>query len=58
MNVIRMIKLFGWEGKVENQIDAKRDEELKASKSQKLRALANSNVKSVILRSSVCAHSV
>ncbi|KAJ3527518.1 hypothetical protein NMY22_g9759 [Coprinellus aureogranulatus] len=29
MNVIRMIKLFGWERKIQSQIDERRDEELK-----------------------------
>lgn len=28
MNVIRMIKLFGWEGRIEEKIATKREEEL------------------------------
>ena len=29
MNVIRMIKMFGWEGKIQKRIDERRQEELK-----------------------------
>ena len=29
LNVIRMIKLFGWEKRVEQDVKAKREEELK-----------------------------
>ena len=28
MNVIRMIKMFGWESKIQNRIDERREEEL------------------------------
>lgn len=29
MNVLRMIKMFGWERKIQSRIDEKREEELK-----------------------------
>ncbi len=45
MQVIRMIKLFGWEIKAEDQINEKREQELKAIAQKKLFNLINTNVK-------------
>ncbi|CDO75388.1 hypothetical protein BN946_scf185012.g5 [Trametes cinnabarina] len=42
MNVIRMIKLFGWEPRVASQIGEKREEELVAVKRNRMYGLANS----------------
>ncbi|RPD70679.1 P-loop containing nucleoside triphosphate hydrolase protein [Lentinus tigrinus ALCF2SS1-7] len=41
MNVIRMIKLFGWEPRIATQIDKKREEELVAVKRNRMYGLAN-----------------
>ncbi|QRW00073.1 ABC transporter transmembrane region [Ceratobasidium sp. AG-Ba] len=41
MNVIRMIKLFGWEKKVEKQIEEKRNEELRWFRKRQLLDLVN-----------------
>ncbi|KAI0717852.1 P-loop containing nucleoside triphosphate hydrolase protein [Cerioporus squamosus] len=41
MNVIRMIKLFGWEPRIATQIDEKREEELVAVKRNRMYGLAN-----------------
>lgn len=45
MNVIRMIKLFGWEPKVNDEIAKKRDDELKWIKRRQLLDLLNGNIK-------------
>lgn len=45
MIVLRMIKLFGWQVKVEEQIDDKREQELAAIMQKKLYGLINANVK-------------
>ena len=42
MNVIRMIKLFGWEGRMSSQIDGKRSEELDYIRKLRFMELANS----------------
>lgn len=47
MNVIRMIKLFGWEPKVADQLAGKREEELKYIWKYKVLELINGNVKYV-----------
>ena len=47
MNVIRMIKLFGWEPQVAAQMSEKREEELEFVKKNKLLDLVNGNVKYV-----------
>ncbi|EIN13416.1 P-loop containing nucleoside triphosphate hydrolase protein [Punctularia strigosozonata HHB-11173 SS5] len=48
MNVLRMIKLFGWERKVEGQIAEKREDELKWLWKRRLLDLLNNNVNYVI----------
>ena len=48
MNVIRMIKLFGWEPKIKEQIGQKRDEELVWIMKRQLLDLLNGNVKYVL----------
>lgn len=45
MNAIRMIKMFGWEQKVEKQVDARREEELALVSKTRLFDLINYNVK-------------
>lgn len=45
MNVIRMIKLFGWESKVKAQIEEKREEELHYYKKRQYLGLINMNIK-------------
>lgn len=47
MNVIRMIKLFGWEPKVNEQIADKREEELVWVRRFKILELANGVTKCV-----------
>lgn len=49
MNVLRMIKLFGWESKMGSKIAEKRDEELKWTKKGKILAVVNGNLKYVPL---------
>ena len=46
MNVLRMIKLFGWEQQVEREMDAKRQEELKMQWQRSLLGLLNGILKS------------
>ncbi|TCD71270.1 hypothetical protein EIP91_011749 [Steccherinum ochraceum] len=41
MNGIRMVKLFGWEPKISQQLGEKRDEELRAIRKHKLLSLLN-----------------
>ncbi|KAH9911186.1 P-loop containing nucleoside triphosphate hydrolase protein [Fomitopsis serialis] len=48
ISVIRMIKLFGWESRVSQQIAEKRHDELEAVKKSRMWELANSNVNLVI----------
>ncbi|KAI0697137.1 multidrug resistance-associated ABC transporter [Cytidiella melzeri] len=48
MNVIRMIKLFGWEPKTNDQLAEKREEELVFQKRFKFLELLNANVNFVI----------
>lgn len=45
MNIIRMIKLFGWESRVNDEINGKRDEELRVLKRRQLMELLNINTK-------------
>lgn len=45
MNMIRMIKLFGWEPRVTQQILDKREDELHFQKKAKLLELLNGNIK-------------
>lgn len=47
MGVIRMIKLFGWELRILDQLTERRDEELQLDKKSKLLDLTNSAVKQV-----------
>ncbi|QRV86037.1 ABC transporter transmembrane region [Ceratobasidium sp. AG-Ba] len=48
MNVIRMIKLFGWEKKVEKQIEEKRNEELRWFRKRQLLDLVNSYINYIL----------
>ncbi|PCH35585.1 hypothetical protein WOLCODRAFT_107550 [Wolfiporia cocos MD-104 SS10] len=48
MTVIRMVKLFGWEGRLSQQLDGKRDEEISWIKKSKLWELLNNNLNHVI----------
>ena len=43
MNVIRMIKLFGWETKMSSLLDEKRTDELKFIRKTRFMELANMN---------------
>jgi hypothetical protein len=45
MNVIRMIKLFGWEKKMDERIREKRQEELKVLWKREMLDLTNGNIK-------------
>lgn len=45
LNVIRMIKMFGWEKKIESQVGRKRDEELHFMQKKRLWALAIDDLK-------------
>ena len=45
LNMIRMIKLFGWEGKMKEQIDEKRNEELVYVRKLKFMEMANEVIK-------------
>lgn len=49
MNVIRMIKLFGWEPRVASQLSKKRDEELQLVKRNKVLNLVNTLMKYISL---------
>ncbi|KAG9098020.1 hypothetical protein FS749_004906 [Ceratobasidium sp. UAMH 11750] len=48
MNVIRMIKLFGWEKKIKQQVEEKREEELHWYKKRQWLGLVNMNVNYVL----------
>ena len=45
MNVIRMVKLFGWEPRMQNQIAEKREEELSLIRRRQLLDILNGSVK-------------
>ncbi|KAG9103574.1 hypothetical protein FRC06_009826 [Ceratobasidium sp. 370] len=48
MNVIRMIKLFGWEKKIKGQVEEKREEELHWYKKRQFLGLVNMNINYVL----------
>ncbi|KAG8882435.1 hypothetical protein FRB97_008251 [Tulasnella sp. 331] len=48
INVVRMIKLFGWEDKVMSQISEKRDTELRVLRKKRLWDYANMNVSEIL----------
>lgn len=48
MNVLRMIKLFGWEPKINERVAEKRDDELRWIKKRRLLDLLNWNLKFVV----------
>jgi hypothetical protein len=48
MNVLRMIKLFGWERKIEAQVETKREEELQLVWKRKVLDLINNNLNYVL----------
>lgn len=45
MNVLRMIKLFGWEAKMNTRIEEKRETEIKWIRKQQILNLLNNNLK-------------
>lgn len=45
MSVIRMIKLFGWEPRVADQLAQKRENELSFIRQYKILELLNNNIK-------------
>lgn len=45
MSVLRMIKLFGWERKIQAQVEEKREEELRLVWKRKILDLINNNLK-------------
>jgi len=45
MNMIRMIKLFGWENRLDSRIADKREEELKFLKKRRILDVCNNNLK-------------
>lgn len=47
MNVLRMIKLFGWEPKINERVAEKRDDELRWIRRRQLLNLLNGNMKFV-----------
>lgn len=47
MNVVRMIKFFAWEKRIESQLAEKRNEELACIKRSKLLTIVNVNIKYV-----------
>lgn len=47
MHVVRMIKFFAWEKRIESQLDEKRNEELTWIKRSKLLTVVNDNIKCV-----------
>lgn len=47
MNVIRMIKLFGWEAKMSDQIAEKREDELRQIRKFEMLKLLNENIRYV-----------
>lgn len=53
MNVIRMIKFFGWESKVREQIAEKRQEELVLTRKMKLLRILNNNIRYALLGENV-----
>jgi hypothetical protein len=56
MSVLRMIKLFGWEGRVKESIGEKRDEELKWVWKRKLLGVFNDVAKYAVRI--LCSHCV
>jgi hypothetical protein len=48
MNVLRMVKLFGWERKMNERVGARRADELRLILKRKLLELANGNLNYVI----------
>jgi hypothetical protein len=47
-NVLRMVKLFGWERNMKNRVDDKREQELKLILKRKLLELASNNANYII----------
>ena len=47
MSVIRMVKLFGWEPRVADQLAEKREDELTFIRKYKILELINNNIKYV-----------
>ena len=53
MTVIRMIKMFAWEQRISEQLDEKREEELKYLRKFKILSMVNTNVKYVRMRAGI-----
>ena len=49
MSLLRMIKLFGWEGKISERLREKREDELVWIKQGRIWSLVNMNLKLVFL---------
>ena len=45
MNVVRMVKLFGWESKLNEKISQKREDELTWIRKRQFLELLNANIK-------------
>lgn len=54
MSVIRMVKLFGWEPRVADQLGDKREDELKYIRKNKILELINNNIKYVESTAILC----
>ncbi len=54
MNVIRMVKLFGWESRIATQLNEKRELELVSVKKNRLYGMANDICKCVLVILSSC----
>lgn len=52
MHVVRMIKFFAWEKRIEDQLADKRDDELTWIKRSKLLTVVNDNIKYVCIETS------
>lgn len=48
MSVIRMVKLFGWEGKMSERLDKKREEELAWVWKSRMYDMVFNNIKCVV----------
>ena len=56
MSVIRMVKLFGWEPRVADQLAEKREDELTFIRKYKILELVNNNIKYVESRVIPCCN--
>ena len=56
MNVLRMIKMFGWEAKIAERLDAKRADELRWLRSAQLIGISNEGITLCVFEPLLCAH--